>query len=177
MANGDARLPQPGRQRGFGYLMALFALAAVGLALAATGEVWHTAARRSQEAELLFVGGQFRQAIASYYRAGPAGARVYPLTLEELIEDRRFPVPRRHLRRIYRDPVTGQAQWGLVRASGRLVGVHSLSKAQPLRTAFGLREAAFADAAGYDQWVFGPDANTLSQQGPTTPIPVPQEQK
>jgi len=163
MANGDFGQPPPRRQRGFGYLMALFAIAATGLLLAATGEVWQTTARREQEAELLFVGAQFRQAIASYYRAGPADARVYPQTLDELIEDRRFAVPRRHLRRLYRDPVTGQPQWGLVRVSGRLVGVHSLSRERPLRSAFGLRDAALAEASGYDQWIFGPDASALAK--------------
>lgn len=166
MRSGDVRGRLPGRERGVGYLMALFALAAIGLLLAGTGEVWQTSARRSKEAELLFIGAQFRQAIASYHRAGPADARVYPPTLDELLEDRRFAVPRRHLRRLYRDPMTGLAEWGLVRAQGRVIGVHSLSSQLPLRTSFGPREAAFAGATGYDQWVFGVDAGAPAQPGP-----------
>lgn len=166
MGSGDFHGRLPGRERGFGYLMALFALAAIGIVLAGTGEVWQTSARRSKETELLFIGEQFRQAIASYHRAGPADARAYPPSLDELLEDRRFPVPRRHLRRLYRDPMTGQPQWGLVRANGRVIGVHSLSPQAPMRTSFGPRDAAFAGATGYDQWVFGADAAALAQPGP-----------
>ena len=32
---------------------------------------------------------------------------------------------------IYPDPLTGKAEWGLARAGGRIVGVHSLSDRQP----------------------------------------------
>jgi type II secretory pathway pseudopilin PulG len=156
MRSGSARCPHPAGQRGFGYLLVLFALAAMGLLLAGAGQVWHTTAQREKEAELLFIGHQFRQAIGAYYALTPDAAKQYPAKLEDLLEDKRLPMPRRHLRQIYRDPMTGRAEWGLVKLGDRIVGVHSLSAERSLKTTFHKRDAAFADASRYEQWVFTP---------------------
>ena len=157
MRSGDARRPRGWGQRGFGYLLVLFALAAMGLLLASAGQVWHTAATREKEAELLFIGNQFRQAIASYYLQTPDAAKQYPVKLEDLLEDNRFPVPRRHLRQLYRDPIAASEQWGLVKAGDHIIGVHSRSTGTPLKTEFLSRDSAFAGALRYDQWVFSPE--------------------
>lgn len=156
MRSGNPRQPRAACQRGFGYLLVLFALAAVGLALAGAGQVWHTTAQREKEAELLFIGNQFRQAIASYYTQTPGATRQYPTRLEDLLEDNRFPVPRRHLRQLYRDPMTGVSQWGLVKAGDRITGVYSLSDGVAFQTDFQGRDAAFAGTTQYQQWVFSP---------------------
>src|SRR5262245_44395213 len=95
-------------ERGFTYLGILIAMALFGVALAATGEVWRTTAQREREQELLFVGNQFRTAFMNYYANTPAGKPRFPRTLDDLVEDSRFPVPRRHLRRVYADPMTGK---------------------------------------------------------------------
>ena len=149
-------------QRGFGYLLVLFAIAAMGLLLAGAGQVWHTTSQREKEAELLFVGGQFANAIAAYHESTPGStagaAKQYPATLQDLLEDNRFPMPRRHLRQLYRDPMTGSTEWGEVRAGDRIVGVYSLSTDKPFRTDFSGRYRhfeSFAGAVRYDQWVFG----------------------
>jgi hypothetical protein len=71
-----------------------------------------------------------------------------------LLVDPRLPSQRRHLRRIYRDPMTHSFDWGLVRVGGRIVGVHSLSTAPTLKTTFDERDADLQGAAQYDQWVF-----------------------
>jgi len=146
------------RQRGFGYLLVLFALATLGLSLAGTGQVWRTTALREKEAQLLFVGDQYRSAIASYYKSSPDGLMQYPLTLEDLLDDRRFPMPKRHLRQLYRDPMTGAADWGLVKAADRIVGVYSSSDSSALKTDFLARDAAFAGTSHHAQWVFTPNA-------------------
>ena len=174
MRSGDCMRPGRLRQRGFGYLLVLFALAAIGLLLAGAGQVWHSTAQRGKEAELLFVGNQFRQAIAAYYHASPQAVKMYPLGLEELLEDPRFPTPRRHLRRIYRDPMTGGFEWGLVRSGGRIVGVHSLHPGAPMKTAFSARDAGFSDAARYDQWVFMNDGAAGVATPAILPLPVPE---
>lgn len=160
MANGErslwraAREPRAWRQRGFGYLMVLFAVAAIGIGLASTGQVWSASAQREREAQLLFVGQQFRLALASYRDLSPPGTPTAPGTLAELLEDRRFPMPVRHLRRLWRDPMTDSTDWALVVAGGRIVGVHSRDEREPLRTAFALRDAELAGASAYALWVF-----------------------
>ncbi len=154
--NLPARRPPAARQQGFGYLLVLFALAAMGVTLAGAGQVWHTTAQRDKEAELLFIGNQFRQAIGAYYAQTPGEVKQYPARLEDLLEDKRFPEPRRHLRQLYRDPMTGSIQWGLVKMGERITGVYSLSEGTAFRTDFYGRDAVFAGTTHYAQWVFSP---------------------
>jgi hypothetical protein len=118
--------------------------------------VWRTLAQRDQEEELLFAGDQIREAIAAYYAATPAGQLRYPRRLEDLLEDRRERVMRRYLRRLYFDPITGSAEWGMVMApDGGIAGVYSLSEAQPLKLAdFPPRYAKFEKVVHYSDWRF-----------------------
>jgi len=143
-------------ETGFTYIGILIAMALFGVALAATGELWRTAAQREREQELLFAGSQFRSAFLSYYGATPAGKPRYPRALEDLLEDHRFPVVRRHLRRIYPDPMTGTPEWGLVDApGGGIAGVHSRSEAKPLKTGnFSPQDLKFEGAERYSDWKF-----------------------
>lgn len=153
----------PIAQAGYTYLMVLFIVAALGLFNAQAGVVWQLAAQREREAELLFIGTAMARAIASYANETPAGAPVWPTELAQLVEDRRFPTPRRHLRRVYRDPFTGRADWGLVREGSAIVGVFSFSDQAPLRRAnlpAELDEAAEA-AARYSDWVFRPKPQSV----------------
>lgn len=144
------------KQHGFTYLAVLLLVALMGVALAGAGTVWHSVAQREKERELLYIGKQFRQAIASYYESSPGASGKYPPSLDELLKDSRFPDTRRHLRRIYRDPLTGSTEWGVVKApEGGIMGVHSLSPEQPLKSA-NFREAdrALTGQAMYSGWVF-----------------------
>lgn len=118
--------------------------------------MWHSEAVRSREADLLFVGGQFRQAIRSYYEASPEAARTFPRTVDDMLEDKRLPAVRRHLRRLWRDPMTNQTAWGFVRLpDGQITGVYSLSDGVPRRaTGFPEGMEALESAATYRDWVF-----------------------
>ena len=143
------------RQRGFTYLGALFAVVLVGILLARAGEVWHTALTREREAELLFIGRQYADAIAAYYAATPGEAKQWPRTLEDLLEDRRGPQLKRHLRRLYRDPFTNRQTWGLIESGGFILGVYSLREGRPFKQAgFAEAEAGFANAKSYRDWRF-----------------------
>ena len=144
------------RAKGFTYLGLLLAVSATGLVLASVGELASHNAQREKEAELLFVGNEIRNAVASYYEKSPGGAKRYPQSLEALLQDERQPVIQRYLRRIYRDPLTGSAQWGLVEApGGGIMGVHSLSEAAPVKIGnFSVADETFADAASYADWKF-----------------------
>jgi type II secretory pathway pseudopilin PulG len=141
-----------GKARGFTYVAVLAIVATMGAVLAAFGEIASHAAQREKEQELLFAGQQFRQAISAYYRKESR----YPKALAELLEDKRYPMPVRHLRRIYRDPITGGTDWGLVEApEGGVMGVYSKSDQQPIKSAgFGERDAALEGALRYSEWRF-----------------------
>ena len=163
MRSGKTVLARGRPQRGFGYLLVLFAVAALGLGLAGAGQVWHTVVQREKEAQLLFIGNQFRLALGSYYEHAPDGKKTFPLQLRDLVEDRRWPQPMRHLRRLYRDPLTGSTQWGLVLSGGQIVGVHSLSTDTPFRSgAFAQRDLRLQGASRYDEWVFGYETPTAA---------------
>jgi type II secretory pathway pseudopilin PulG len=138
--------------RGFTYLGFLIFVAIAGAGLAAYAEIASHAAQREKEAELLFRGEQYREAIASYYRKESR----YPKALAELLEDKRYPMPVRHLRRLYRDPLTGDAEWGLVEApQGGVMGVYSRSDDKPIKTAnFSISNQAFEEASTYAGWKF-----------------------
>ncbi len=144
------------RQRGFTYIALLIAVAVMGVWLAGTASVWHLRVQRDKEQELLYVGHQFRQAIERYANSSVGNARRYPLRLEDLLLDERFLQKRRHLRRIYPDPMTGEAEWGLIRlADGQIIGVHSLSTDEPVKKAgFDIGDMGFTGKSSYSQWVF-----------------------
>lgn len=169
-------------QRGFTFIAILLAVALVGAVLAAAATVWHTAAKRAREEELLFVGDQFRRAVLSYARSRAGGvAGQLPRSLDDLLRDPRAPAVTRHLRRIYVDPVTGKAEWGLVRnPEGGILGVYSLSEGKPLKTGnFRPEDQAFADKRSYGEWRFVVSEETLRKAAlpvagaaPAAPTPL-----
>ncbi|MBW8900178.1 MAG: type II secretion system protein [Massilia sp.] len=123
------------RTGGFTFIWVLLMVAVMGLGLTVIAELDSTAVQRDREAELLAIGRQFRTAIGRYVQArGGAGqTNAYPPSLEDLLQDPRVPGVRRHLRKIFVDPMTGKAEWGLVMMGGRIVGVHSLSERRPIK--------------------------------------------
>src|SRR5512139_2435922 len=155
MCAGNLSRP-PLAEAGFTYIAMLIVIVVVGVTLAATGEVWHMAAKREKEQELLFVGSQFRYAIGQYARHGPAGSVRFPMRLEDLLQDPRAPNTRRYLRKIYNDPVTGSSTWGLLKGpSGEIFGVYSLSEDEPAKKHnFSFADAGFEDKKKYADWVF-----------------------
>jgi type II secretory pathway pseudopilin PulG len=149
--------PRRRRQRGFTYIALVLAIALHGAVMAAVGSVWHTAQKRERERELLFIGDQFRSAIRAYAQSGPGTRGQLPRTLDDLLLDPRFPGTRRHLRKIFVDPMTWKAEWGLVTTpDGRaILGVYSLSEEAPLKTGrFLPADRAFEGAEKYSDWKF-----------------------
>ena len=141
---------------GFTYFGILLTVALMGTTLAAVGSSWSVQNRRAQENQLLYVGQTIRKAIASYYNNPSAGAHQYPRSLKDLLNDRRGGKLQRHLREIYRDPMTGQADWSLITIpDGSIIGVASRATGQPLkRNNFGAWETAFVAATCYCDWQF-----------------------
>lgn len=156
------------RHAGFTYLFMLYTLAIASVATLAVASLQHLAQVRSDEAELLRIGAEFRQALARYRDGHPS--RAYPATLDELLLDERSGVARRHLRKVYHDPITRTPEWGLVIEQGRITGVHSLSGRAPFKVAgFDPEDQEFNGAATYADWVFRVLPASEPLRGPAVP--------
>jgi type II secretory pathway pseudopilin PulG len=164
----NAHAAPPARQAGFTYIALLVAVAVMGLVQAALAVAWHNDLQREKEQELLFAGTQIRAALNLYYARSPAGSVRQPARLEDLLQDARTPANQRYLRKIYRDPVDGRAEWGIIRgAGGEIHGVHSLSAARPLKQGgFDLANRRFSGAQKYSEWVF------MAAPGPSAVAPA-----
>jgi type II secretory pathway pseudopilin PulG len=150
-----ARAVPPRSQAGFTYLTVMFVIAILLGGLAIVGETWETSARREKEAELLFIGNQYRRAIGLYYTSTPGVVKRYPRTLEDLIKDPRQPNTQRHIRKLFPDPLTGK-EWMVIKgADGGVQGVYSPSEQAPLKIAgFRVRDASLEGAQKYSDWKF-----------------------
>ncbi|MBL8415628.1 MAG: type II secretion system protein [Propionivibrio sp.] len=158
------------RQAGITFLVVLFAMAIAGIALAGTGVLWQLESRREKEKELLFIGEEYRRAIDRYYDKTPGAAKQYPEKLEDLLQDKRFPVPVHHLRRLYRDPMTPDGEWELIKQQGRITGVASKSREEPIKIAgFATGQEDFEGAESYAKWRFISNGNSL----PSAPVAAP----
>ncbi|MES2356529.1 MAG: type II secretion system protein [Pseudomonadota bacterium] len=144
------------KDAGFTYLALLFFVALMGIVLATTGMLWSTAQQREKERDLLFIGNEYRKAIASYYERTPGTVKRYPDNFNDLLKDNRQLTTTRHLRRLYIDPMTSTPQWGAVRApEGGIRGVYSLSTDAPLkRNGFTQKDETLNGAKNYTEWRF-----------------------
>jgi len=143
-------------QRGFSYISVLILIVLMGLILTSLSTVWQTLQRRDREKELLFIGNQYRNAIRLYYESTPGTVKQYPMRLQDLLEDSRLLSRQRYLRKLYADPVTGEPNWGIVRApNGGILGIYSLSEQSPLKVnGFKAIDASFAGKSRYRDWEF-----------------------
>lgn len=156
------------RQQGFTYLGLIILVAIIGLVGAMTLKADALLRRAAAEEDLLEIGAQFSNALQSYAAATPRGQPTQPPSLEQLLRDPRFPQPRRHLRKIFVDPVTGKAEWGVVYVNGDkgVVAVYSLSQARPLKIAnFDARFVGFENRKHISDWKFTAAGHGILEQG------------
>ncbi|EJN03259.1 type II secretion system protein [Herbaspirillum sp. YR522] len=154
---------------GFTYIGVLILIAIIGLVSTSTLYVGKIQQRRAAEEELLNIGMEFRQALIAYANSTPFGFSRSPSSLQDLLKDPRFPNPRRYLRKLYIDPMTGKAEWATVRTiDGRgIIGVHSLSAEKPVKIGnFPAELAALGNRSAYRDWKFMvPDEMQLNPAG------------
>ena len=73
----------------------------------------------------------------------------------DLLKDERQAATLRHLRKIYRDPMTGKAEWALVIVNGGITGIYSKSQETPLKSSnFRLADKKFEESKNYSDWKF-----------------------
>jgi type II secretory pathway pseudopilin PulG len=170
MPNGEAmRARARGRREGgFTYLGLIILVTVIGLVGAATLKIDALLRRARAEQELLEVGAAFSEALRTYAEATPKGQPAQPPSLKELLKDPRFPGVRRHLRKIFVDPLTGKAEWGIVWTNPGerkgVLAVYSLSKAKPLKQGhFDMRFSGFENKEHVSDWKFVATGQALMQ--------------
>ncbi len=152
---------------GFTYLGLIILVAIIGMVGAASLKLGSLLQRAAAEEELLDIGAAFSDALRSYAAATPPGQPQQPPSLQELLKDPRFPNPRRHLRKIFVDPITGKAEWGIMYLGDKVgvLGVHSLSTAAPLKVAnFDPRFLNMENKAQLSDWKFTMSSQTMAPQ-------------
>jgi type II secretory pathway pseudopilin PulG len=163
------RLAAP--SRGFTYVGLIVLVAIIGLVAASTLKMGALLQRRAVEQDLLDIGAAFTEALNSYAdSSGPEQARS-PTSLEQLLRDPRFPFPKRHLRQLYADPVTGVAAWGIVRGIDQrsIIAVYSLSNAKPIKLGnFAPGSEQFENKAHLSDWKFTASGGRVI---PAAPLP------
>jgi type II secretory pathway pseudopilin PulG len=160
------------RAGGFTYVGVLALVVLIGILLAAAGEMTHTAVQRQKEAELLWVGHQYREAIVRYV----AQYHRYPPALADLLGDSGDNMlPFHAIRRLYRDPMTNGLDWVLIPGlDGGVMGVASASTRAPLKRAgFDSVDQTFVDSETYAQWAFTYDPNAFAPAGGPGDQPAP----
>ena len=124
------------RQLGIAYSIALLLSTLIGVGLLAAVQGVYITIQREKESQLLFVGNAIALAIKSYNSISPGLKKHYPKQLEDLLIDKRFIrwPPKRHLRKIYYDPITKSKNWGLIYDKEKNIrGVYSLSEKKPIK--------------------------------------------
>ncbi|MCK4509410.1 MAG: type II secretion system protein [Desulfuromonadales bacterium] len=172
---GQLRSSQTG-QRGAILLLLLVMVSVLGLAASMAGQTWRSTMQQAREAELLFRGQQYQQAVASYYAVKHGPQQMLPAKLEHLLRDPRFPGVVRHLRKLYNDPMTGE-DWELVTdPAERIIGVRSSSDLEPFRKdGFPQSLDKLRDKTSYREWefVFAPTKKQSQKQTTQNPFAKP----
>lgn len=142
---------------GYTLIGLLVILAILALIATSTVQLGALVQRRNAEQQLLDIGAEYRAALISYASATPAGQPNAPASLEELLKDPRYPNIRRHLRKIYADPITGSTQWGMILSpeNNRIIGVYSQSEQEPIKiSGFPSPFEQFEGKHHYSEWIF-----------------------
>jgi len=151
------QIGRPGlRERGYTFLGVLVLIMIIGFFLAEAGAIWSDARKRDREQELLRIGDKFRIAIGQYYNGTPGNVKQYPATLQDLLRDDRYPIPKRYLRDIYVDPLTGRQNWGMLMSpENTVMGIFSLAGGKPFKIKQSrLINKDFENKEAYSDWMF-----------------------
>ena len=118
----------------------MVAVVIIGIMLGAASQSWRTIMQRELEEELLFRGGQIRDAIARWNKPPKALPGQAPIQqthklndLKDLLQDPNTMETVRYLRRLYTDPITGKDFDPIIDPVKGIIGVKSSSQDPPLK--------------------------------------------
>lgn len=146
------------RESGFTVTALLVVMFVVALGLSVAGPRWRDQSRRTNERDLMRVGVLYARALADFRDSSPGSLKTFPRSLDELTLDTRFLGVRRHMRRLYPDPLDPARPWGVVKdIDGYIVGVYSQSTDEPIAAGVvDLGYIVLEPARRYSDWKFSP---------------------
>ena len=168
--------PRPRRSGGFTYLSLIILVAIIGMVTASALKLGSVIQRSRAEQELLVIGAAFSDALQSYADATPPGMPTQPPTLNSLLKDPRFPGVRRHLRKLFVDPMTGKPEWGITYLGDKIgvLAVYSLSDAQPVKIGnFPLRFKGLEGKQKISEWRFAATGKPGAPGLGVAPVAIP----
>lgn len=112
--HGQAASAPPSGPRGYNLVVLTVAVTVLSIWIASVMPLWSHQIQRDKEAELIFRGLQYAEAI----RVFQTRFSRYPTTLQELLE-----VEPRCIRQLYPNPMREDGRWGLIPVGGPGTGV------------------------------------------------------
>lgn len=150
-------------QDGVTYLFVMMLVVVMSISTLGMIQPWSIVMRRDREAELQFRGQSIANAIerfvADWEIQKATRPNQWPRTLEELTKKS----PKRYLRRVYTDPMTGN-KFALIKIGEQIRGVKSTSTEIPYN------QDIFKGAKTYDAIRFEAKGNTNCQINPLNPL-------
>ena len=99
------------REAGYALVALVASMTVALIAMAVAVPTWRHVVQNEREQELIFRGGQIADAIARYQRKN---ANTLPASIDQLVKGR-------YLRKAYKDPMTKEGEWRLVRQGEALL--------------------------------------------------------
>jgi type II secretory pathway pseudopilin PulG len=173
---------------GYTYVAAVVTVVILGIMSAQAAQVWKTTMQREKETELIFRGTQFKNAMRAWYGMKDKSTAIAPgrpnLTrLEDLVQDPSFAGKKRYLRKLYKDPMTGEDFVPVKNSAQQVIGVASASEEAPIKQGnfpLDLEPGDFEGKKKYSEWQFRcdrwpkPAVNGGAKLPPgSQPVPVP----
>ena len=154
---------------GFTYIGLMITIMILGIMMGIVGQSWKMSSKREKEADLIWIGHQYRRAISMYYNGRSLKTPhppAYPQTLDDLIKEPRTLGTIRYLRKKWNDPMTGKDDWVFTMDGQQHIrGVHSASDGETLkRDGFDWYDRKCIGKTRYSEWLFEYD--------PTDPGPA-----
>jgi type II secretory pathway pseudopilin PulG len=96
------------RAPGYVLIMLLFVITVMAIGLMVAVPVWQTQIQREKEAELIFRGNQYVEAVRIFQIKKPG---TFPKALDELVKEK-------CIRRLYEDPMSPDGTWNIILLGG-----------------------------------------------------------
>lgn len=142
-------------QLGFAYIWILGIMILLSLGIGQWAINYATLKQRENEQELLRIGRTYQNAIKNYYENTPGGVKIYPSELNDLLKDPRHLSVTRYMRKLEKDPITGDDFLIIRNLDHLIIGVYSRSDKTPIKKdGFDEKETSFRNSNHYNEWKF-----------------------